>query len=306
MANIAIVGLGTLGGMFASIYVDEGHRVQVLCDGERLQRYRTKGFLVNGKPLAVEYVSPEEANKPDYILVATKYGGLQAAAELIRPVLKDDTIILSVLNGIDSEEVLARELNLPPLMICHSAYTDSFRIPEGNGITFSNPGIFMYGERDGSESERFHRVREIISSKQFPDYVKPSKTIRRDSWWKFMLNVGTNQISAVLNANFYHMYSNPYIRQIITETMMEVITLANLEGIELSKADIDAALIAGENSPVPEGSPSMNQDMVAGRKTEVEMFSKLVCEMGRERGVPTPMNHMLYLLVRAKEVMQGN
>ena len=305
MAKIAIVGLGTLGGMFASIYVEEGHDVQVLCDGARLQRYREKGFYVNGKQLQVTYVSPQEAARPDYILVATKYGALKEAAALIRPVLKEDTIILSVLNGIDSEEVLASELGLPPLMICHSAYTDSFRIPEGNGITFTNPGSFFFGEPDGSQSMRFLKVQEIIRSSRFPTYLKPSRNIRHESWWKFMLNVGTNQISAVLNANFHHMYTNPYIRQIITETMMEVVALANAKGIALSHADIDAALAAGEASPVPEGSPSMNQDMVAGRKTEVEMFAKRVCEMGSELGIPTPMNHMLYLEIRAMEVMRG-
>lgn len=304
MANIAIVGLGTLGSMFASIYAEEGHEVQVICDGERLRRYLDRGFTVNGKKLAVRYCSPTEAKKPDYILVATKYGALKEAAELIRPILKEDTIILSVLNGIDSEEVLALALGLPPLMICHSAYSDSFRTKDGNGITFTNPGTFMYGEPDGSESERFLRVREIVKSKRFPNYIDASHTILHESWWKFMINVGTSQISAVLNANFQDMYTNPYIKEIIRGSMMEVLACAKKKGIELSEDYIETAI--NKVPMVADGSPSMNQDMIAGRKTEVEMFGKRVCELGRELGVETPINKMLYLVIRAMEVMRGN
>ncbi len=304
MANIAIVGLGTLGGMFASLYADEGHNVTVLCDGERRERYLKRGFTVNGKQLKCTYKNPDEAEKPDFILVAVKYGALHQAADLIRPVLKDDTIILSVLNGIDSEEVLARDLGLPPLMICHSAGTTSYKIPDGTGITFDNAGVFMYGEPDGSESERFLRLKELLKSSKFPNYLKASTTIRRDSWWKFMLNVGTSQISAVLTAGFGDMCSNEYIRNISVSAMKEVVALSRKLGTGLTEEDIYSSLDTLIPLP-PHGSPSMNQDMLAKRKTEVEMFGKRVCDMGAELGIPTPTNWMLYNLIRAKEVMNG-
>ena len=115
-----------------------------------------------------------------------------------------------------------------------------------------------------------------------------------------MLNVGVNQVSAVLRAPYGELIREDHARELMFEASREVVKIARKARIQLSEEDIQkyAAIIA---SLSPEGKPSMLQDVEAGRKTEVEIFSGTVIELGQKYGVPTPVNDMLFRLLKAIE-----
>ena len=116
--------------------------------------------------------------------------------------------------------------------------------------------------------------------------------ILRSMWWKYMLNIGLNQVSCVLKAT-YGTFKNCEATWAVAESAMkEVAKVANAKGINLDKASIDRVFeVVGKLDK--DGKTSMFQDVEAKRKTEVEMFAKKLCELGEEFGIDTPVNKML-------------
>ena len=116
------------------------------------------------------------------------------------------------------------------------------------------------------------------------------------------MNVGTNQVSAILGANYGQFQQKEAVRNMALAAMAEVVAVAEAAGVDLHAADVAAA---GDsvNKWSAEGKCSMLQDVEANRLTEVESFSGKLVELGKKYGVPTPINETLYALIRAKEAM---
>jgi 2-dehydropantoate 2-reductase len=119
-------------------------------------------------------------------------------------------------------------------------------------------------------------------------------------WWKFMINVGINQASAVLRAPFAVFQTSREARDLMESAMREVVMLSEKVGVNLSGEDIDK-FHEVLHSISPQGKTSMLQDIEAGRKTEVEMFAGKVIELGRQLAVPTPINQQLFDAIRKME-----
>ncbi|MFP4393243.1 MAG: ketopantoate reductase family protein [Desulfohalobiaceae bacterium] len=122
----------------------------------------------------------------------------------------------------------------------------------------------------------------------------------RALWWKYMINVGVNQVSAVLRAPFGIFQESPEARELMQEAMQEVLEVAQARGIQLGGEDISSWLQILKTLN-PKDKTSMCQDVLAGRKTEVEMFSGILLQLGQEMQVPTPLNHYLFKCLRAVE-----
>jgi 2-dehydropantoate 2-reductase len=119
-------------------------------------------------------------------------------------------------------------------------------------------------------------------------------------WWKYMINVGVNQVSAVLRAPFGTFQKSEEAKDLMQEAMQEVIKVAAAKGIQLGAEDIQSWLQVMDTLD-PEGRTSMCQDVMAGRKTEVEMFAGTLLTMGRNLSIPTPLNRYLFRFLRAIE-----
>jgi 2-dehydropantoate 2-reductase len=119
-------------------------------------------------------------------------------------------------------------------------------------------------------------------------------------WWKFMINVGINQASAVLRAPFSVFQTSQEARDLMESAMREVIMLSEKAGVNLSEEDIEK-FHSVLHSISPQGKTSMLQDIEAGRKTEVEMFAGKVIELGTRLHVPTPVNQKLFDAIKKIE-----
>jgi 2-dehydropantoate 2-reductase len=173
-------------------------------------------------------------------------------------------------------------------------------VRENGRFTFASPGRIILGNSRHGNDPRLRAVRELLESASIPCEI-PGE-ITRSLWWKFMINVGINQASAVLRAPYGVFQSSPDARELMTLLMDEVIALAGEKAIDLGRKDLDAWLTVLSGLS-PAGKTSMLQDMEAGRKTEVEIFAGRVTAMGRELGVPTPVNGAVLAIIRAMESM---
>jgi 2-dehydropantoate 2-reductase len=302
--RVLIVGAGAVGAAVASIiHKREPGAVAVLADRGRMARYSVEGFVLNGERLRFHLVpagtAPRPGEEPDLAIVAVKNHQLEQAIVDMAPYVGEDTQVLSLLNGITSEDSLAAAVGTGKVLYAMILGIDAVR--QGNATTFSSSGKVHFGEAHNTDGDWSDRVSRIASffDRVGVRYAVPEDMIR-SLWYKFMINVGINQASAVLRAPYGVFQRLPEARRVMEGAMRELVAISRAMGTGLEETDLDSwwATLLGLR---PEAKTSMLQDLEAGRKTEVEAFAGMVIALGRKAGVPTPVNGLLYDLIRAME-----
>ncbi|KHF40165.1 ketopantoate reductase family protein [Halalkalibacter okhensis] len=300
MTNVSLIGLGGIGAAYASKLHDLApENLKIIVNHERMSRFQKEGVTINSNRYDFQYIQPEELTKPaELVLIAVKYDGLNQAIKDVQQHIGPDTIIISLMNGITSEEMIAKaypdNVILPAMCVAIDA------IREGTSVTFSNIGRICFGENTNQTlSTNVKKVSQLFDQAGIP-YEVPEDMLHT-MWWKFMINVGINQTSAVLKAPYRVFQEIPEAHAFMKSAMQEVITLAKARGIQLTEDDFlkfDQILKKGL---APEGKTSMLQDVEAGRKTEVEYLAGTVSKLGKTYQIPTPINDMLYNMIKVLE-----
>jgi 2-dehydropantoate 2-reductase len=302
LARVALCGAGAVGGSYAERLQDlDPALLTVVAGGERRRRLEAEGLTVNGRKVPVRCLSPGEPAPPaDLLLVAVKQHHLAAAIEDCRGLVGPRTVVVSLLNGISSEAELARAFGAEKVLPAFVIGNDVLR--DGTRIRFANIGRLVFGATSNDPADpRVVAVKALLDRAGIPCQVPAD--ILREQWFKFMLNVGVNQVSAVLRAPFGAL-AGAELRELIRRAAAEVVAVSGPEGVALSPEDPDRIfpIMAGLD---PAGKTSMLQDVEAGRKTEVEIFAGAVTALGRRHGVPTPVNDLLGLQLAALERLAG-
>jgi 2-dehydropantoate 2-reductase len=297
--RVAILGAGAMGAFFAAKYFDTPSFSTVLvAGGERAERLTRDGLVVNGKAYHIPVVHPGEAtSSADLIIVAVKDHHLPEAVHDLKNVVGDGTTILSVMNGLDSEETLGAVYGPDKVLYAVSVGIDALR--QGNRVSYTTPGKHYFGEASNVPvSERVRRVQVVFEGAGIRYETPPD--MLRVLWWKFMVNVGMNPPSAVLRAPYGVFQASPEARALMEALMREVIALAQAEGVNLTEQDI-ADWYPVLQTLSPQGKTSTLQDIEAGRKTEIEMFAGKVVELGQKHGIPTPVNETMLRMIHVLE-----
>lgn len=291
--NILLCGLGAVGSVYANI-LSQYENFYVLVDKKRYERYKNEPLIFNGKELKLNYLLPDnKIFKADLIIIATKYDGLIEAVKNIENFVYKDTLILSLLNGVTSEGIIAEKYG-------HEKIPYSYFI--GHSAVRNNRNIVQDGVYEtvfGSDNQETVKRLTKFFDKCGIKYSIPDDIIN-SMWSKFMLNVCANQISAVLGFTFGEMLSNEKCMTFALEVMNETATVAKACGVKNSDLLVDETL-KNLHKMIPEGKTSMLQDIEAGRKTEVEMFAGVIIDLGKKHGIETPLNKILKTLIEIKE-----
>jgi 2-dehydropantoate 2-reductase len=297
--NVAVWGAGAMGAYFAAQFASApGFSTTLIASGERRERLNRDGLIVNGQQFRIPVVDPAQADSPaDLILVALKHHQLQEAAGQIGQLVGETTIFVSVMNGLESEEILAALYGKEKVLYAISLGIDAVR--EGNAVAYTRAGTHYFGEANNEQiSTRVSMMQRAFDRAGIRHQTPVDMT--RMLWWKFMINVGVNQASAVMGAPYGVFHSNPHAQSLMEGLMREVVTLAKIQGVNLSEQDI------AEWYPVlsrlsPQGKTSMLQDVEAHRKTEVEIFGGKVVALGKTHNIPTPVNETVVQIIRVLE-----
>jgi 2-dehydropantoate 2-reductase len=298
--SVLIAGAGAIGLTVAqAIYKSDPDCVSILAKGERLERYRKNGLWVNGQRIDFRLAWGEKA---DLIIVASKFHHLNEIMEDIAPSVGKDTIILSLLNGISSEEVIGGRLGRERLPLAMVIGIDAAH--RGEATTYTRKGVICFGDGEGKNGEREEKIAEFFTRTGVEFKLAPN--MKRMLWYKFMINVGINQATAILRLPYGAFMRKgasgevPEARLMVEKAMHEVIAVANAEGIDLNEEDIENwyKIINTHN---PAGLTSMCQDVLAKQKTELEMFGLTIMELGKKHGISVPVNELYYLQLRTIE-----
>lgn len=297
--TVAIVGAGAMGAAYGSMFLEAGgFSPFFVAGGERYQRLQKQPLTVNGKAYAIPVVLPEEVREPaDLVLVALKHHHLPEALPAIAALVGSETIILSVMNGLESEQIIGSVCGMEKMVCAIAVGIDAVR--EGDRFVYARPGKIIFGEGPApGDGRRVVRLREALTRAAIP-HETPA-VMMRIMWWKFMINVGINQASAVLRAPYGVFHSSPDARALMLLLMREVVALAGKVSIDLTDKDLED-WFAVLSTLAPGGKTSMLQDIEAGRKTEVEIFAGKVVALGAETGVATPVNQVILHIIKAME-----
>lgn len=297
--KVLICGIGAIGSIYANkISVFDKDNLRVLVDEKRYVKYQTTPKIFNGKILELNYVLPENQDyKADLIIIATKNDGLSEAINNIKNFVGENTIIMSLLNGVKSEELIAEKYGWKHTLLSYFIGHSAMR--EGNKITFDGIGDIVFGIKDNNTEKNDIEIVKNYFDKLGISYKTPDNMLR-SYWLKFMLNVSSNQPSAILKMTFGQMKDNPVFMKFMKEIMREVQQLAKAEGVTDTESMADEAIISF-NKMIPEGKTSMYQDVEAGRKTEVDIFAGTVLELGKKHNIQTPYNAVLYDMIKVIE-----
>lgn len=287
--KVILCGLGAIGTIYADkLEKYDAKNLKVLVDESRYERYSKNPVIFNGRALNFEYVLPSEEDfKADLIILATKFAGLKDAIKNIKNFVKEDTVILSLLNGVTSEDIIADVYGKDKMLYSYFIGHSSVRC--GNSVTHDDVNTIVFGAENNLGEN-------VVAVKNFFDKVginyKIPDDIKRSMWLKFMLNVSANQPTAILRMTFGDMFENTHFMKFAENIMREVQSVAKAEGVRNTETMVDEAL-KHLKTMTPEGKTSMLQDVEAGRKTEVDMFAGTVIELGKKHGIPTPYNKIM-------------
>ena len=287
--KVILCGLGAIGTIYADkLEKYDAKNLKVLVDESRYERYSKNPVIFNGRALNFEYVLPSEEDfKADLIILATKFAGLKDAIKNIKNFVKEDTVILSLLNGVTSEDIIADVYGKDKMLYSYFIGHSSVRC--GNSVTHDDVNTIVFGAENNLGEN-------VVAVKNFFDKVginyKIPDDIKRSMWLKFMLNVSANQPTAILRMTFGDMFENTHFMKFAENIMREVQSVAKAEGVLNTETMVDEAL-KHLKTMTPDGKTSMLQDVEAGRKTEVDMFAGTVIELGKKHGIPTPYNKIM-------------
>ncbi|MBX2882330.1 MAG: ketopantoate reductase family protein [Granulosicoccus sp.] len=297
--NVAVLGAGAIGAYFASRFFETpGFNTYLLARGERRRRLQERGLIVNNQHYQIDTLDPADANQAmDLVIVALKHQHLQEAFEHMDPLVNSSTVFISMMNGLESEEFIGGRYGMEQVLYAIVVGLDGQRVE--NRIQFTSQGVHHFGEADNTTpSDKVKAVQQAFDQASIR-YETPADMMRT-MWWKFMVNVGINQASAVMGAPYKVFQKSKYAQELKESLMREVVALAEAKGVNLTLTDIKD-WYAILNKIGPDGKTSMLQDIEAGRKTEVDIFAGSVIRLGKELGIPTPVNTAVYQIIKVLE-----
>lgn len=297
ITKVSIIGMGALGLLYGShIAKNLGiEAVDFIMEEDRLKKYKDQKFYCNGEELQFTLTRDSEAEPADLLIVAVKYTGLEKALISMKRCIGPDTIILSVLNGISSERIIGMQYGMDKVVYTIAQGMDAMKF--NNKLQYTRMGKLHVGIVDKGQQDKLNRVISFFDKINIPYEVE--EDILHRLWSKFMLNVGVNQTCMVYNTNYAGTLVSGEPNRTMISAMREVIAVANAEGINLCEPDINYYIdIIGTLNP--EGTPSMGQDRINRKPSEVELFSGTVIQLAKKHKIYVPVNEFLYR--RVKEI----
>ena len=297
MKSIYFLGLGALGAKYAaSFYEYNPEIVSVIVDEERKNRYEKSQIFVNDKAYDFNYVTKiEDNNYPDYIFLVVKSSHLQQAIEDMKPFVGENTMIVSLMNGISSERVLADHFGWDRVVNA-VAYMDAVKVD--NCVTFSSIGKIIFGKMDSINHDKLVDLHELMNDAEIPNQL--SDDIQKAQWAKYLVNVVGNQLTFLLEFPYGQFRTNEHLELLMDMISNEVLAVGNAHGVAIGQEEVDR--MKSTMKIVDEfGKTSMLQDREAKRYSEVDEFAGEIISLGKQYNIPTPYNEFIYNMVKSIE-----
>src|SRR4051812_6053385 len=292
--RIGIMGSGGLGGYFGAKLAHGGADVHFIARGRHLEAMRSQGLRIAGpQPLTVERVQATDdaaaVGVADVVMLCVKLWDTEQAIAQIRPMVGPGTTVISFQNGVLKDPYLR-------------AAFDERQIMGGVGYvatTIESPGVIrqtgpmqrlIFGEFDGSPSKRGEALLAACLAGGIDAELSPH--ILREIWQKYVFLVGLSGTTTTMRKTIGPIRSHPQTRAFLCDVMQEVIAVGQAHGVDFTPDYLGAAMQRAD-TVAADMTSSMHHDLERGNPLEVRWLSGGVVELGRDKGVPTPLNRAI-------------
>jgi len=298
--KVVIVGAGAVGGYFGGLLSRAGSDVTFLVRPRTYAQISKNGlevksidgdFLVH--PPVVQSVA--EIDSADLIVLAVKCYDVPEVLRAVEPLVKGGAILLTLQNGISSEDEILHYFN-SDCVVAGVAYITSKRLAPGL-IEHSENGIIALGELSGEKSDRAAAIHDLFSSTGISCFLKGN--IRQAKWEKLCWNATFNPLSVILDAPVSLVLETPSLLERVKDGIREVAAVAKAEGITVHPEIVENTL--AETRPIGAFYTSMYEDVKQGKPTEIDFLNGEVIRRGEKMGVPTPTHQLLFALIKGFE-----
>ncbi|OJU90080.1 MAG: 2-dehydropantoate 2-reductase [Burkholderiales bacterium 66-5] len=320
--KIGIYGAGAIGGWIgAHLATQPNVRLSAVARGATLQALQTQGLRLRSKGLeGAEHESvhavrasddPAQIGPQDLVIVAVKGPALASVAAQIAPLLAPHTVVLTAMNGVpwwflqgfggavagkqlasvDADGVIARGIALPHVVGCVVHASCAVDAPGVVRHRFGNELII--GEPSGAESDRAKALVALLRAAGLQARLTPQ--IQKEIWYKLWGNMTMNPICALTGSSAGPVLADPLVRDFMSRVMLEAREIGGRIGIPITDSPEDRHQVTAK---LGDFSPSMLQDVRAGRALELDALVSSVRELGQLTGVATPFTDALLGLAR--------
>jgi 2-dehydropantoate 2-reductase len=305
--KIAIVGTGAMGSVYAGLFASAGHEVWAIDTWrEHIEAMRSKGLRLEGasgdRTVRVNATTnANEAGACDLVILATKAMHVAQAATSIKSLLKSDTPVLSIQNGLGGPDSAASVLGRERVMVgVVGGFGASMRGPghaHHNGMELVRLGEFG-GPRFGQISDRLRKVEEAWKSAGFR--VKVFDDIDQLVWEKLLCNCAYSGPCAIAECTVGEVMNDPDLSKVSAACATEGFLVSQKKKIKLGFDD-PVAYVRDFGSKIPDARPSVLLDLLLKKKSEIDVINGSIPRVAQELGMAAPVNEAVTALVKAKE-----
>ncbi len=307
--RIVVVGTGGVGGYYGGLLARAGHEVVFIARGAHLTALQTTGLKVESVhgDFAIAPVratdTPAEAGQADLVIVCVKAPDGEQIAQAIRPILRQETLVMPLQNGIDAAERIGAVVGMEHMVGGATWISSAIQAP-GIIRQFSQLRRIVVGELDGGITPRLQTIVEVFENTGAT--VEPTDDIRGVLWTKLVFIAAISSLGSLTRLEMGEYRDVPEARALLTMVMREVEAVGRASGVVLADDVVEDAL-AIMDAAAATIRPSMQIDVVAGRCSELESIIGVIGRRGRALGVPTPAADMAYAaLVPGELQARGN
>ena len=303
---IAVVGAGAIGCYFGGMLARAGAKVTLIGRPPHIEAIKRNGLMLQSLDFretirAAATQDMAAVGEAGLVLFCVKSRDTEDAARQMAPQLAADAVVLSLQNGVDNVERIRLHIKSP--VIAGLVYAAA-EMPAPGSVRHTGGGSLVIGRLDGpgggdeSGQQLLNEIAALFTGAGIS--VKISGEIAAELWSKLVMNCAYNAISALTRSPYGRMVALPGIRAIMRETVDEVVEVARAKGIRLPGDMVEAAFRLADAMPTTLSSTA--QDILKGRRTEIEHLNGYVVREGAALGIPTPANRTLNALVKLLEL----
>ncbi len=301
--HTVIIGVGGVGGYFGGKISNSGQKVTLIARGKHLEAIQKNGLQVKsivGDFVTTPFMVTNDINsieKPDLVLICTKSWQVIEAAELIKPILKEDTIVIPLQNGADNVEKVLSVLDQKHVL---GGLCKIYSKIESPGVIshFGHTPEVVFGEINKNKTTRLQSVKEVFDKAGFNNTV--SEDIDVDIWSKFMFIATVSGLGALTRATIGEMYENDGTRKVLEQTATEIYKIGKAKGVALPENLVDKIMAFIGKQPY-NSTASTQRDILEGRPSELDNFNGFIVKEGKELGIFTPANTFIYSCLQPME-----
>ncbi|HOE57306.1 MAG TPA: 2-dehydropantoate 2-reductase [Bacillota bacterium] len=302
--KIVIVGAGAMGSVYGGLLAEAGNEVYFLdVYKEHVDEINRNGLWIEGTS-GDRYIknikastNPEDVGIVDLAVIFVKSTITEEAIRSNKAVIGDNTIVLTLQNGLGNIEKLETVVNRTQIISGTTSHGANMLAP--GRIRHAGSGATVLGELDGKVTDRINKIAQIFIDAKFED-VKVSPNVMGIIWDKVLVNVGINPLTAITGLRNGELLDYPETEWILEQAVSEGEKVAKAAGITLNTPDpVNHCKEVAEKTR--ENVSSMLADVSKLRKTEIDNINGAIVRIGEKHNIDTPVNRVLTNLVLWKE-----